>query len=152
MSPRYSTGAYGFGSQLSWWAMPPGMKMWMTASAFGSFFAAGGFVSAACRLHPEESIERQPEAAEEADVHERPAGQRRAEAIELRRHGRASRKNGAVGRVQPSLVRPGLDGNSGRRVPAIRARVGVAAESAGLGGIPLSGTIVRPRQIGPRRG
>jgi hypothetical protein len=45
ISPRYSTGANGFGSQLSWWAMPPGMKMWMHASAFGFFAGAG---SAAC--------------------------------------------------------------------------------------------------------
>src|SRR3982751_4377274 len=27
--PRYSTGALGLGSNVSWWAMPPGMKMWI---------------------------------------------------------------------------------------------------------------------------
>ena len=32
-SPRYSIGANGLGSNVSWWAIPPGRKMWMTESA-----------------------------------------------------------------------------------------------------------------------
>src|SRR5687768_1003811 len=37
ISPRYSIGAFGFGSNVSWWADPPGRKMWMTLLAFPSF-------------------------------------------------------------------------------------------------------------------
>ncbi len=33
MSPRYSIGANGLGSNVSWWAIPPGRKMWITESA-----------------------------------------------------------------------------------------------------------------------
>src|ERR687898_478070 len=36
ISPRYSIGAFGFGSNVSWWAAPPGKKMWMTLLAFPS--------------------------------------------------------------------------------------------------------------------
>ena len=35
-SPRYSIGANGLGSNVSWWAMPPGRKMWMTESALAA--------------------------------------------------------------------------------------------------------------------
>ena len=35
-SPRYSIGANGLGSNVSWWAMPPGRKMWITESALGT--------------------------------------------------------------------------------------------------------------------
>ncbi len=38
-SPRYSTGANGLGSNVSWWAMPPGRKMWMTESALAAIFS-----------------------------------------------------------------------------------------------------------------
>ena len=38
--PRYSTGARGLGSQDSWCAIPPGRKMWMTASAVALGFSS----------------------------------------------------------------------------------------------------------------
>src|SRR4051812_21717829 len=38
-SPRYSIGANGLGSNDSWCAMPPGMKMWITESAFAAIGA-----------------------------------------------------------------------------------------------------------------
>jgi len=33
ISPRYSSGANGLGSKVSWEEMPPGRKIWMTLSA-----------------------------------------------------------------------------------------------------------------------
>ena len=80
MSPRYSTGAYGFGSQLSWWASPArqedmndrlGLRFLTLAVDRGG--RLGG-------LHPEVLIEGQADPAEEADVHERAAGERRSDA------------------------------------------------------------------------
>ncbi len=41
ISPRYSIGASGLGSHDSWWAMPPGMKMWMSDFALPSFGCPG---------------------------------------------------------------------------------------------------------------
>src|SRR4051812_37336307 len=38
-SPRYSMGANGLGSNVSWWAIPPGRKMWMTDSALAAIAA-----------------------------------------------------------------------------------------------------------------
>ena len=38
-SPRYSTGANGLGSNVSWWAIPPGRKMWMIESALAAIGA-----------------------------------------------------------------------------------------------------------------
>src|SRR5437660_950974 len=40
ISPRYSIGAFGFGSQVSWCAAPPGRKMWMTLLAFPSLLGS----------------------------------------------------------------------------------------------------------------
>ena len=39
ISPRYSIGANGLGSNVSWWAIPPGRKMWITESALASIAA-----------------------------------------------------------------------------------------------------------------
>src|SRR3954447_6226552 len=48
ISPRYSIGAFGFGSHDSWWAAPPGRKMWITDFAFPSLLGESASARADC--------------------------------------------------------------------------------------------------------
>src|SRR3954452_15702363 len=58
ISPRYSMGALGLGSQVSWWAAPPGRKMWMTLLAVPSLL--GSFPRAAWRRRNPSRVSPRP--------------------------------------------------------------------------------------------